>query len=269
MAELIGRKAKDGQGSTRSRSYSVVNATTESAAIGQALTQLTSDLGGTTLDGLALISIAADETEVPNVWQARAEFGIAKGIEQQTQFNTRTGFEFSQETIRVRQSIQTTRYGVRPPNHGNAIGVKHDASGRVTVEGIDVQASSFTFSKTKIYPLSVINTGFLADVGSIDKHWNLAPFAGFAAGEVLFTGLTGNQRSDSEYECAFRFSRRPNDKGLVIGGISVPFKRGWDYLEVLWEEVADDANAAIVPQARAVYVHQVLEGANLGFLGLE
>lgn len=262
-AESIGRRGKLGQNAERVRVYDVV-ADTEANAEAATVARVLSDLGSLSLDGLPLSGVDVQETKAVGVWKATATFS-----NRQNEIETpRTGFEFSQETRRQKFSLATSAYGSNAPNLNGAIGA-HTADGRVAVEGTDVPASAFTFSKTRIYPVSAINSGFLADVGAIDKNWNLNPFAGFQPGEVLFLGLTGSQRSATDYECTFRFSRRPNIQGVVISGISVPFARGWDEIDVLWETDSDSANAALAPRARAVYVHQVLEGAHFGFLGLE
>lgn len=262
-AETSGRRGRLGQNAERQRIYDVL-AATEAEAEGLVVARVQVDLGGLFLDGLPLSAVAVEETKVPGVWKGTATFS-ARPHELET---PRTGFEFSQEARRVKFSLATARYGAKAPDLNGAIGA-HTEDARVAVDGVDVTASAFTFSKTKIFPLTAINNAFIADAAALHLHWNLNPFAGFQPGEVLFTGLTGNQRDSTTYECTFRFAQRPNQFGLVIGGIVIPFARGWDEIDVLWETAEDSANAALAPRARGVYVHQVYEGAHFGFLGLE
>lgn len=289
VTEQIGRSGSSKfTGSERRRMYVVTGAASENDALGQAVAQITADLGGTVLDGLALTNLEVDETDSAGEYRATATFGFTQ---QQALIETRTGFEFGQETIRAKRALLTRRFKADdfrgdPPDHGTLIGVTRDGDGRINIEGIDIPATSFTFSKTRVVPLALINSGLLADIGSIDKHVNAKPFAGFPAGEVLFLGATGNQRSEDEYEITHRFSRRPNEVNLAIGGrlvqdpqnnqqkrlvgvIRIPLKRGWEYLEIIHADRETSDGNSIVPTPRYALIHQVFEFADFGFLNLE
>lgn len=266
----LGVSGQDGRGSSRLLPYMVHGATSTNDAIGAVLTQLTADLGGTTLDGLALMTISATETSAVGVFEAACEFGIATGLEKQTQSETRIGFEFGQETIRARRSLSSTRFPTPgTPEEGKAVGVSKDADGTVHVSGVDIPAQSFSFSKTRIFPLSAITNSFLSLVASLDKHVNSTPFAGFPAGEVLFIGTNGTQRSDDEMEVAFRFVQRRNESNITIGDITVPTKKGWEYLDVLWTTEKDPNDPILIPVAEFVTVHQLFPEASFAPLGLE
>src|SRR5690606_31946993 len=140
MGELLGRNIRSGDTSETSRRYSV-RATSETEAVGKTLDLIVADLGGLTLGGLALSNIDATETNVKDLYTAVAQFRLT-GLSRQDD-ETRVGFDFSQETLRIKRSLNTIRGGsARPPNFGNAVGVVREG-GKTRVEGIDVPAPSF------------------------------------------------------------------------------------------------------------------------------
>lgn len=261
--ETTGRKGKLGLNATRSRVYQVV-AANESDAEAAVVARVQADLGGLYLNGLPLTDVDVEETNVPGVWTGTALFSL-----RQTELETpRTQFDFSQETQRRKFALETVAYGDKPPQMNGAIAAQTQ-DGRVVVDGVDVFASAFTFSKTKIYPLTIVDNSFLAIVSSVHLHWNLRPFAGFPKGEVLFLGCSGSQRDNTTYECTFRFAQKTNEK-IVIPGIKQQIiKGGWQELDILWETNVDSANAALSPKARAAYVHNIYQGADFRILNLE
>lgn len=96
---------------------------------------------------------------------------------------------------------------------------------------------------------------------------NDAAWRGFAAGEVLFQGVSGSYRSgDDVVELTFRFAASPNRTNINVGGITVSSKKGWDYMWVRYADNVDGDN--IVKQPVAVYVERVYEEGDFGGLGI-
>ena len=201
-------------------------------------------------------------------------WGRARGISQQAPGDdARFTFEFSQDTIRAKHSLSTTRFPERDvPDHGKAINQRKDADGRRVIEGIDVPSPAFTFGKTITVEVADVTT-VMTNAASVHLNVNNATFAGFDAKEVLFTGLSGGQRDDDNVELTYRFSRHPNIIDEEIGEISGVTKYGWDYLEAhTIPEVATNGNGTEVGMKETIIgwrVHQMYPVGDFSVLNLE
>lgn len=263
--EEIRRQGVLGQGSetTRSRVYFVAAASGESDAISTALAQLTSDLGGTTLDGLPIRNINVRESASPGEYIATCTFG---GINQQSSTETRVSFEFGQETETQRVAVSQKRYPASAPDRKGLMGVAPDQNGTMVAMGAEVPGQSFTFSKTQVLSIGLVTDGFLGTLAGVFLHTNADNFAGFPPGEVLLVGISGSQRSNVDFEVAYRFSHRYNRNNVVVEGVTVPFVRGWEQLE--YEVVTEVFNDKLVPKVTSIYVNQVFHTAPFSGLGL-
>jgi len=97
---------------------------------------------------------------------------------------------------------------------------------------------------------------------------NNAPFKGCAAGECLFLGASGSKRGDGDWEIGFKFAASPNKTNLTVGDITVPAKKGWEYLWVRYED-KEDANAKIlVKRPLSAHVEKVYHDGDLSQLGI-
>jgi hypothetical protein len=97
---------------------------------------------------------------------------------------------------------------------------------------------------------------------------NNATWRGFAAGEVLFKGASGQQRGEEDWAVTFKFEASPNATGLTVGDITGISKKGWEYLTVLYEDAELGTPKKIVPKPVAVYVNQVYGSSNFSGLGI-
>ena len=87
-------------------------------------------------------------------------------------------------------------------------------------------------------------------------------------GDVLFLGASGSTRADGKWQMTFRFAASPTRENLVLGDITIPKKRGWDYLWIRYQEQEDTAAKMIVRRPVAAYIEQVYPYADLGALGI-
>lgn len=89
------------------------------------------------------------------------------------------------------------------------------------------------------------------------------PFLGFEAGETLFAGATGSQ-SESEAEVKYSVLCSENVANLVIGGITVAAKQGWDYASVRFKKTTINNRPATIPEF--VTVHRLYRRTSLAAL---
>ena len=97
---------------------------------------------------------------------------------------------------------------------------------------------------------------------------NSGSFKGLAAGECLFLGASGSMRAGGDWEITFKFAGSPNRTNIRVGDITVPSKKGWEYLWVKYSEQEDTAAKAIVQRPVAAYVEKVYDDGDFGALGI-
>lgn len=195
-------------------------------------------------------------------------------------------FDTSGERARITQSFgQVTYYGrvgangqrEDPIDFNGAIGIK-SSNGVVKVEGIEVDVPAFAFVVKRTFGPDFPLTGeYVQLLRLCTKKVNAdaieTTIAGvtfnFAPGELLFREVTGVQKSGGDYEdfegeLALRFAASDNLVNVEIAGIPGVTKRGWDQVEVIYEE--DDSDLVLRPRARQVNVNQVFYEENLAGL---
>ncbi|QDU33056.1 hypothetical protein KS4_10970 [Poriferisphaera corsica] len=184
--------------------------------------------------------------------------------EGQSSFNFDTGGG----SQHITQSLQTVhRYGSSgntAPDFKGAIGV---TEGRV--EGVDITVPVYHFSETHHFSSSQVDNAYKGVLFHLTGKVNSNNFRGLNAGECLFLGASGSQRSDDDgWEITFRFAGSPNRSNLSIGYISGISKKGWEYLWVRYADAVDDSSNTLVKQPVAAYVEQVYEEASFSGLGI-
>jgi hypothetical protein len=176
-------------------------------------------------------------------------------------------FETGGGSAHITQSLQTIASYAPPgksaPNFKGAIGVTADS-----VEGVEIVVPVYQFAETHYVPDNQVTNQYKAILFNLTGRVNDAAFMGFAAGEVLFLGVSGSKRGQGDWELAFRFAAKPNRENLSVGDITGIDKKGWEYLWVRYAEEEDSAAGAIVKRPIAVYVEQVYEPGDFSLLGL-
>lgn len=257
--------------------YIVTGVNDEDAAIaavkGTAAANLAISSGGSALGASApLVRIEIDERLNKNSFRVKAIYekettttptssgGSSGGSSGSTpsELTEWMTFETGGGTRHLTVSKGTSKYPSSAPDYGGAIGVDQDG----TVHGVDVTMPALTFAINKVY--NSFSESNIAHVSSFTGKVNSGSFHGFNAGEVLFLGASGGQRSDRKWEVSYKFSVSPNESGFSVGGIGVSNKKGWQYAWVKYkDEVSGDA---VVRKPEAVYVETVYE--SVSFSGL-
>ncbi|TVQ34117.1 MAG: hypothetical protein EA376_00695 [Phycisphaeraceae bacterium] len=178
-------------------------------------------------------------------------------------------FDTSGGTQRITQSIANVDNfapGMEtPPDFGGAINVTEDG-----VEGADIVAPAGTFSETHYIADATVNAAYQKALTTLTGKVNNAEFRGYAAGEVLFLGASGQMRgapgSGSPWEITFRFAVSENRTSFSVGGVSDIDKEGW---ELLWVRYGDAESEGVpVKKPISVHVEQVYEKADFAGLGI-
>ncbi len=182
------------------------------------------------------------------------------------------------KTVRYRTTGQTARivqgYGTvyavalngTPPDFAGLIGVTRDG-----VEGVDVPIPSFSFSID--FRLSAVSQAYLYLCHQLTGCVNINPYLGFAAGELLFTGIdgevgmgTGGSIIMSSSPISFNFEASPNQSNFQVASFTIPFKFGWDYL---WPRTVEEASSdTIIRKTTSIHIDRVFRRADLSLLGI-
>ena len=220
-------------------------------------------------DGLVRKAWTIDPGSQKDIWECTITYGDLQplsgdlGSASGSQFN----FSIGGGTQRITQSkgtISSHAATGTATDHKGAIGVSRD-----TVEGVDIKVPVYTFTETHAIPVSQVTAAYkqlLFDVGN--SPVNNAKFRGFAAGEVLFEGVTGTQKDQDVYELTYQFSVSKNATGLTVGGLTGIDKKGWEYIWTEYEDVEDSTSNAIAKRPKFAYVERVYDDSNFADLGI-
>ena len=248
--------------------YLVFEAADEDAALAAARTKAKAK----TVTGMALESVEVEERVNSTTWRVKAEYastgssGGDEGGDEEDAFST--SFDTGGGTMHLNQSLGTSAKAPNDaPDFGGAIGV----DGEGNVAGVDVTMPVFNFEETHTLSGTVVTNDWKKKVAALTGTINKTAFRGFAAGEVLFLGASGQKRSkkaSAPWEITFRFAVSPNQSSLSVGKLKVSNKKGWDYLWVRYADKVADNKKNVIKEPVAAYVEQVYPEGDFGNLGL-
>lgn len=151
------------------------------------------------------------------------------------EFNTTITFNLIGGTTHISQALETKSYALlrAATDVRRTIGLDLKTG---QVRGLDIFAPVMDYSLTAQFPNHVVTDAFIDTLFDMTPSTNNASFKRRDAGEVLFKGARGTKKGDELWEITFEFARSKNQTGLNIGGIAIPTKRGWEYLDVMYIE---------------------------------
>lgn len=172
-------------------------------------------------------------------------------------------FDSTGGTQHITQSLETVaRFGPAASEQlKGAIGFDGE-----NINGVDITVPVWNWSETKY--LSVVNT---AAYFNLTGKVNSGGFRGYAGGEVLFMGASGQIRGSgptAKWEVNFKFAASPNRSNFTVGDINVDTKKGWEYLWIQYAADVDPAKKVLIKKPVAVYIEKVYEEGNFGALGI-
>lgn len=189
-------------------------------------------------------------------------------------------FDGTAADVHITQSIKTVSKTARPgvfpgnvaPNYKQAIGVTQDR-----VEGVDIKTPKLEISLTLTFPFLTLDRIRIWSL--LAGRTNVAPFATFQAGELLYLGPPVSIQPGQLCKVTHKFVggknlTLPKDKAdLTIvpesapranDGLILPAKRAFDYV---WCAYADEVNPGkLVQTPVAAYVEQVYREADFNHL---
>lgn len=176
-------------------------------------------------------------------------------------------FDISTDTTKITQSLATL--GKYPTSGGSAA---PDLKGAINwngeeAEGVDIILPKCTLSYKVIVAAEDMTDEFQRNLSYAVGTTNNGTWKGYAAGELLVTGISGRYRyKEFDWELAFTIAVSKNKSGLTVGGISGIDKPGWAYLWVKYKKSVSGANKITVPEH--VYVERVYDESDFGNLPL-
>ncbi len=156
-----------------------------------------------------------------------------------------------QITVDQTGGMVNVKAGTRIAGYVATAGDLVDNGGLIGVEGEDVKGTEIPVEQTRItvnfrHPQGVLNPAYIKAIGQIVGYPNSDPFLGYEPGEVLYKG--GNfTESNSEATATYNFDISFNRANIVIGGITVVEKFGWDVLSFVYRDEEFDNGTNIVP----------------------
>jgi hypothetical protein len=162
-------------------------------------------------------------------------------------------------TKHITTSLQVMNTFGSPTNACNgAIGYDGDSVG-----GCDITVPTFSIEEKRY-----TNTTDWVNWATLTGKVNNNTFMNFAAGEVLFLGVSGRLRRKgyTTWELNFKFAVSRNETNVSIGGFTNIAKNGWDYLDVQYAEALDDTSNTRIKKPVGGFIHRVYEAGNLSTL---
>jgi len=256
------RPTRDGAAGTTDLVYDVWYTDSSSDALAALKAEAPTTFNGRNRSQSAVEPVKIIEGEPGKcLWRGTVSY-VAPGRRPQTGDDV---FSFSTGggTAHITQSISTTSAtapaGKTAPDFKGAIGF----DGK-TVQGVDIGVSEFAFTVTRYIDDDDVDATYVGQLYALTNKVNDDTFTAwglgsFNAGECRFLGASGTRRADGEdWEIQFSFSAIPNKANLDVGGtITVPAKKGHEYLWVRYEEAVDADRIAVQPVA--AYVEKVYD----------
>jgi hypothetical protein len=148
--------------------------------------------------------------------------------------------------IRVEHSAGTAQAtaGVRIAGYPTATAVDNGGviwNGKEVV-GVDVPYNTSRIIISYRHPKMFLNYSYLQAIGNLVGYPNSDNFLGYAPGEIAYVGgIAAESEAEASAEYAFEVSR--NETNLVVGGITIAEKKGFDVVSPVYKwDTSDDGS---------------------------
>lgn len=140
------------------------------------------------------------------------------------------------------------------PNYGGLLNVTENG-----VEGVDAEVSAFNFTYLATFTGAVLTQSYLLNVAALTKSINSAAWHGFAAGTVIFRGVSGRiKKSATQVNLSFGFRFEPIDVAHTdANGIALPSRSGHDVLHYSTTRTIDTAAGKLTRQATSAHIDRI------------
>jgi hypothetical protein len=164
-------------------------------------------------------------------------------------------FDTTGATINVKaakQHIASYPSGGSANPHKGSIGVTKDGN----VEGAEIVIPALKLIYTFKHPAGVINESHARALAGVTGMTNASPFRGFAAGELLYLGSTGEDGSETEASVEYVLVASANAT-ISVGDITGIFKGGHHLLWIEFKNEVDGGKPAVQPER--VHIERVYD----------
>lgn len=212
--------------------------------------------------GLSPTDVSWDEGED----DGHTEFEITYGSAEPPEATLRVGFDTTGGQVRARASSATTSYpasGRTAPDFKHAVEV---ADGEP--QGVDVVIPALKLTFTYKWPRGVVTVNDAKNIAGLTGKTNNAAWYGFAAGELLFLGATGEIDLVTPTEIQYQFAASANATLSIGSWITGIAKQGHQHLWVLFEDSEDATAKKIVQRPLAAYVETLYQSTSFTALGI-
>ncbi|MEM1213782.1 MAG: hypothetical protein AAGI68_15950 [Planctomycetota bacterium] len=252
-----GQNKRRGGGDTAEREFLVEGTSDPSAARLAAIAS-----AGSVYDGKDIRSNDVGYREFANgVWVVTVPYGSSGSAEPQEVGDQEFSFDIGATQVQVYQSLETVSItGVTAADaidRGGAIEVSHD--GRVAGTQITVPTARYTLSG--VVSAADMEDGYDIDAMALVGTTNASAYQNRPAGSCLLVGVSGRKRGDGAWNVRGLVAFAPNKTNLVVGGITVPSKKGWEHVWVYKEPqiVTTGGKERLVQVPKAAYVERLYE----------
>lgn len=153
---------------------------------------------------------------------------------------------------------------------GGGIGWNGKTGSEAEFAGVDVPTADLKETYTVTKKTTALTTEYKKLVAGLCGKVNSATFKGYAAGEVLFVGMSYSAplKGRTEVEVTFNFRISLTESAPKISGTTVGSKAGWDYLWARSKIVNDPNTQKPKVQVEGIYKSKVIEAGDFSQLGI-
>ena len=141
------------------------------------------------------------------------------------------------------------------------------------VQGVEIVVPKLEFNITAYYEPASITSDYMKNLARKTGRTNAAVWLGFAEGEVLYMGSTG----DGDVPLAsgarvkpipivHKYAASENVTALAVGDMTVPTKKGFEYLWVRYKQIESADAKNLIPKPVHAYVERVYEKVDFAAL---
>lgn len=265
--EIKGRAAQANESSSRSRPWFVFGATDESDAI-----STVNAAAPGTLDGLVKRNVEVDE-EIEGGYRCSVNYGQFQAKEPPAKGESQFNFELGLQPQRIYVPLETQSVYKRDDD---PLGIPSDVARWLIgdqglgqgPEGAEVYEPTVAFSETHWIDEATLTEAYRVSLMRTVGKINAGAFKGWDAGEVLCAGISGAKRGSDDWEVSFKFQARENQTDLVVAGITVASKGGWEYLWPRYFKKLDGDSYVTLNLVRYMVVAKVFRSADFSVLGI-
>jgi len=140
------------------------------------------------------------------------------------------------------------------------------------VNGVDIVVPSLKMTYRTKLRKSFVNVSWVRGVAGITGTTNARPFYGFARGELLFMGISGEESTQADPQITFSFSASSNfsdHKYTLIDGEEVTLdKKGWEYMWFFYGNTENTDIKRVIPKPIDIYINQIYDESDFTLLGI-